>query len=70
MKEWLIDFDGYAIVPAEDKERAKGTFLKQIGFSSDSTILVAHHVVTNVSLYEPMTEQLSMFDEEGNLRYV
>lgn len=70
MKEWIIDFDGYAIVPAEDKEQAKGTFLKQIGFSSDSVILVAHHVVTNVSLYEPMTEQLSMFDGEGNLRYV
>lgn len=70
MKEWIIDFDGYAIVPGEDKEQAEWTFLDQIGFSSDSAILVAHHVVTNVSLYEPMTEQLSMFDEEGNLRNV
>lgn len=67
MRNWVIDFDGYAIVPAEDKEQAEMVFLEHITPPADSPILTDWHVVRNVSLYEPPTRQLSMFDEEYGL---
>lgn len=67
MRNWVIDFDGYAIVPAEDKEQAEMIFLEHITPPADSPILTECHFVHDVSLYEPPARQLSMFDEEYGL---
>lgn len=63
MRKWIIDFDGYAIVAAEDKEQAETIFLENV-VPADCPILTDNHVVTNVELYEPEVRQLSMFDDE------
>ena len=64
MRKWIIDFEGYAIVPAETKEDAEWLFLQHMTPSADCPILTDNHVVTNIELYEPEVKQLSMFDEE------
>lgn len=64
MRKWIIDFEGFAIVPAEDREQAEMLFLEHMAPSTDCPILTDNHVVTNIELYEPEAKQLSMFDEE------
>ena len=63
MRKWIVDFEGYAIVPGDTREEAEETFLLNV-VPDDCPILTDNHVVTNVELYEPEAKQLSMFDEE------
>ena len=63
MCKWIIDFEGYAIVPGNTREEAEETFLLNV-VPADCPILTDNHVVTNIELYEPEAKQLSMFDEE------
>lgn len=63
MRKWIIDFEGYAIVPGETREEAEETFLLNV-VPAECPILTDNHVVTNIELYEPEVKQLSMFEEE------
>lgn len=63
MRKWIIDFEGYAIVPADTREQAEEVFLTNV-VPADCPIITDNHVVTNIELYEPEVKQLSMFDEE------
>lgn len=63
MREWILDFEGFAIVPADTREQAEEILLTNV-VPADSPILTANHVVTNIEPYEPRVKQLSMFDEE------
>jgi len=65
MRKWIIDFEGFAIILAEDKEQAEMFFLEHIEPSVDCPILTDNHVVTNIELYEPEAKQLSMFDTDN-----
>lgn len=67
MPKWIIDFDGYVILSAKDREEADWTFQQYIAPAVDSPILTENYVVTNIEMYEPEVKQLSMFDEEYGL---
>lgn len=64
MRKWIIDFEGYAIVPGDTREEAEETFLTNV-VPADCPILTDNHVVTNIELYEPEVKQLSMFDTDN-----
>ena len=64
MKKWIVDFEGFVILSAEDREQAEWNFHQYITPAEDSPILTENFVVTCVEMYEPEVRQLSMFDEE------
>jgi hypothetical protein len=67
MPKWIVDFEGYVILTAEDREEADLVFQQYIAPAVDSPILTENYVVTNIEMYEPAVRQLSMFDEEYGL---
>lgn len=64
MREWLIDFSGYCVVQAENKEQAEWDFYENINPPCDSPIYNEWYFVKNIEMVEPRVKQLSMFDEE------
>ena len=64
MRKWIVDFEGYVILSAEDREEADWVFQQYIAPAADSPILTENFDVTCIEMYEPEVKQLSMFDEE------
>ena len=64
MRKWIVDFEGFVILSAEDREEADWIFQQYMAPSADSPILTENFVVTEIEIYEPEVRQLSMFDEE------
>ena len=65
MRKWIIDFDGYVILTAKDREEADWIFQQYIAPAVDSPILTENYVITNIEMYEPKVKQLSMFDTDN-----
>lgn len=64
MNKYIVDYHGFAIVPAESREEAEETFLQHMVPDAGSPLLTWNTMVTEIEYYEPGIRQLSMFDEE------
>lgn len=64
MREYWVEFHGYCIVQADDRESVEWKFYKEIMPSTDSETYNCVYSADKIEMIEPLAVQLSMFDEE------